>query len=83
MADKEQSQQIKETEQTLEQIKEGLMELGKKRGTLAYEEVADRLSNFEIESDQMDEFYEQLEEQGVEVIGESEDDPNMKEIAKE
>ncbi len=82
MADKEQSQQIKETE-TLEQIKEGLMELGKKRGTLAYEEIADRLSNFEIESDQMDEFYEQLEEQGVEVIGESEDDPNMKEIAKE
>ena len=83
MADKEQSQQIKETEQTLEQIKESLMELGKKRGTLAYEEIADRLANFEIESDQMDEFYEQLEEQGVEVIGESEDDPNMKEIAKE
>src|SRR5690625_3257501 len=72
-----------EHELTLEQAKEQLLEMGKKRGTLAYEEIADRLSNFEIESDQMDEFYEYLGEQGVEVIGESEDDPKMKEIAKE
>lgn len=72
-----------EHELTLEQAKEQLVEMGKKRGTLAYEEIADRLSNFEIESDQMDEFYEYLGEQGVEVIGESEDDPKMKEIAKE
>lgn len=72
-----------ETEQTLDQAKEQLVEAGKKRGVLAYEEVADRLSNFAIESDQMDEFYEHLSEQGVEVIGESEDDPNMQQIAKE
>src|SRR5699024_3878044 len=72
-----------EHELTLEQAKEQLLEMVKKRGTLAYEEIADRLSNFEIESDQMDEFYEYLGEQGVEVIGESEDDPKMKEIAKE
>ncbi|WP_085991884.1 RNA polymerase sigma factor RpoD [Oceanobacillus senegalensis] len=82
MTDKNQSQ-IKESEQTLEQVKEALTEIGKKRGTLAYEEIADRLSNFEIESDQMDEFYEHLEDQGIEVIGESDDDPNMKEISKE
>src|SRR5699024_1097977 len=72
-----------EPELTLEQAKEQLVEMGKKRGVLAYEEVADRLSNFVIESDQMDEFYEYLGEQGVEIIGESEDDPKMKEIAKE
>lgn len=72
-----------ENELTLEQTKDQLLEMGKKRGTLAYEEVADRLSHFEIESDQMDEFYEYLGEQGVEVIGESEDDPNMQQISKE
>ncbi len=72
-----------EPEQTLEQAKEQLVEIGKKRGVLAYEEIADRLSSFVIESDQMDEFYEYLGEQGVEVIGESEDDPSMQQIAKE
>ncbi|HLR03862.1 MAG TPA: RNA polymerase sigma factor RpoD [Virgibacillus sp.] len=72
-----------ENELTLEQAKEQLMEMGKKRGVLAYEEVADRLNSFEIESEQMDELYEQLNEQGIEVIGESEEDPKMKEIAKE
>ncbi|MBY7143359.1 RNA polymerase sigma factor RpoD [Virgibacillus sp. NKC19-3] len=72
-----------EPEQTMEQAKEQLVEAGKKRGVLAYEEIADRLSNFAIESDQMDEFYEHLSEQGVEVIGESEDDPSMQQIAKE
>ncbi|MUV39614.1 RNA polymerase sigma factor SigA [Lentibacillus sp. JNUCC-1] len=72
-----------ENETTLEQAKEQLLELGKKRGVLAYEEVADRLSGFEMEPDQMDEFYEYLTEQGVEVIGDSEEDPSMQQIAKE
>ncbi|MFD2630852.1 MULTISPECIES: RNA polymerase sigma factor RpoD [Oceanobacillus] len=72
-----------EPELTIEQAKDQLLEMGKKRGVLAYEEIADRLSNFVIEPDQMDEFYEYLGEQGVEVIGESEEDPNMQQIAKE
>jgi len=71
------------TEQTVDQAKNQLLEIGKKRGVLAYEEVADRLSGFEIESDQMDEFYEYLGEQGVEIIGESDEDPKMQQIAKE
>ncbi|RFA36386.1 RNA polymerase sigma factor RpoD [Virgibacillus dokdonensis] len=72
-----------ELEQTLEQAKDQLVEIGKKRGVLAYEEIADKLSNFTIESDHMDEFYEYLGDQGVEVIGESEEDPTMQQIAKE
>lgn len=81
----EKSAQTKDNqnELTLDQAKDQLLEIGKKRGVLAYEEVADRLSGFEIESDQMDEFYEYLNEQGVEVIGESEEDPKMQQIAKE
>ncbi|GAA0443167.1 RNA polymerase sigma factor RpoD [Lentibacillus halophilus] len=70
-------------ELTLDQAKEQLLEMGKKRGVLAYEEVAERLSSFAIESEQMDEFYEYLTDQGVEVIGDSEEDPKMQEIAKE
>ncbi|NBJ68545.1 MULTISPECIES: RNA polymerase sigma factor RpoD [Clostridia] len=79
------SSQTKENEHelTLEQAKDQLVEIGKKRGVLAYEEIADRLSNFAIEPDHMDEFYEYLGEQGVEIIGESEEDPTMQQIAKE
>ncbi|MGM8364606.1 RNA polymerase sigma factor RpoD [Virgibacillus sp. W0181] len=68
---------------TIEQAKDELLEIGKKRGVLAYEEVADRLSGFVIEPDQLEEFYEYLEGQGVDIIGESDSDPTMKEIAKE
>ncbi|MBN8236660.1 RNA polymerase sigma factor RpoD [Halobacillus kuroshimensis] len=72
-----------QTELTLEQAKEQVVELGKKRGILAYEEVAEKLSSFELDSDQMDEFYEHLNEQGVEVIGDSESDPSIKQLDKE
>lgn len=84
MADNNTSQtKENEPELTLEQAKEQLVEIGKKRGVLAYEEIADRLSSFVIEPDQMDEFYENLADQGIDVIGESDDDPKMKEIEKE
>src|SRR5699024_10447900 len=73
------SSQTVENEQTLEQVKDELTEMGKKAGTLAYEEVADRLSTFEIEPEQIDEFYEYLEEQGVEVVGDAEDEAALKE----
>ncbi len=55
---------------------------------LTYEEIAERMANFEIESDQMDEYYEYLGEQGVEVMSESEAndddaDPDIQELSKE
>ncbi|WP_079530301.1 RNA polymerase sigma factor RpoD [Halobacillus hunanensis] len=86
MADKQQQpsrSKENETELTLEQAKEQLLEMGKKRGVLAYEEVAEKLSSFELDSDQMDEYYEHLNEQGVEVIGDSEQDPSMQQLNKE
>ncbi|KYD21742.1 RNA polymerase sigma factor RpoD [Geobacillus stearothermophilus] len=71
--------------ETLEQVKEQLAELGKKRGILTYEEIAERLSSFDLDSDQMDEYYEYLADQGIEVISESdlEADPDIDELAKE
>lgn len=68
---------------TFEQVKEQLLEMGKKSGEISFEEIAERLSSFAIESDQMDEFYEYLEEQGVEITGESDEDPDVKELIEE
>ncbi|GAX91503.1 RNA polymerase sigma factor RpoD [Effusibacillus lacus] len=62
------------TELTVEQVKEQLLETGKKRGYLTFKEIMDRLSAFEQDSDQIDEFFELLAERGVEVSNESEDD---------
>lgn len=83
MAQKPSRSKEPENELTLEQAKEQLLEVGKKRGVLAYEEVAERLSSFELESEQMDEFYEYLGEQGIEVIGDSDEDPNIQQLSKE
>lgn len=41
---------------SIEQVKEQLVELGKKRGALSYKEITARLAGFEQDSDQMDEF---------------------------
>src|SRR5690625_3583337 len=71
--------QMMEDDMTLEQVKEELVDLGKKNGVLQYEEIADRLSTFEIEPEQIDEFYEYLEEQGIEVISDEEEDEDLDE----
>ncbi|MGD6804108.1 RNA polymerase sigma factor RpoD [Rossellomorea vietnamensis] len=84
MAEKSARSKEVESEVTVDQVKEQLMELGKKRGVLTYEDIAEKLANFELESDTMDEFYEQLGEQGVEIINENEedDDPNIQQLNK-
>jgi RNA polymerase primary sigma factor len=73
-----------ENELTFEQVKDQLTEQGKKVGVLAYDDIAEKMANFELESDQMDEFYEFLIEQGIELIGETADGetPSPKQLAK-
>ena len=84
MADKPARSKQIETDMTLEQVKEQLTELGKKRGVLTYEEIAERMNGFEIESDQMDEYYEYLGEQGIDLVGDNdnEEGPNNRQITK-
>ncbi|MCM3122443.1 RNA polymerase sigma factor RpoD [Mesobacillus sp. AQ2] len=79
------SKEVTENEVTVEQVKDQLTALGKKTGVLAYDDIAERLSSFELDSDQMDEFYEFLGEQGIELVGESdeEEDPDIKQLAKD
>ncbi len=85
MADKSARSKDIDNELSIDQVKEQLLEKGKKRGVLTYDEVSDRLSGFELESDQLDEFLEYLGEQGVEVLSETDEDenPNIQELSKE
>jgi len=77
------------TELNLDQVKEKLVDLGKKRGVLTYKEIMEKMSPFDQDSDQMDEFYEYLSEQSIELINESEDEededvtPNEEEMEEE
>lgn len=66
-----------ETELTLEQAKEQLIELGKKRSSLTYKEIVDRLAPYDQDPEQIDEFFEQLADLGIEVINENEDDDDV------
>lgn len=61
-----------ETELTLDQVKEQLVELGKKRSSLTYKDIMERLSPFDQDPEQMDEFFEQLADLGIEVVNENE-----------
>jgi RNA polymerase primary sigma factor len=87
MAEKPARSKEVDNDLSLDQVKEQLVEQGKKRGSLTIEKIAERMGSFELDSDQMDEFYEYLGDQGVEVLAESEeeddDDPNIQELDKE
>jgi len=63
-----------ETELTLEQVKEQLLEQGKKRSVLSYKEIMERLAPFEQDAEQIDEFFELLAEQGIEIVNEENED---------
>ncbi|HEY0828054.1 MAG TPA: sigma-70 family RNA polymerase sigma factor, partial [Bacilli bacterium] len=66
-----------ETELTLDQVKEQLIELGKKRSTLTFKDIMERLGPFEQDPEQIDEFFEQLSDLGIEVVNETDDDATV------
>lgn len=57
-----------ETESTLEQVKAQLMEQGKKKSSLTYKDIMEKLSPFDQDPEQIDEFFEQLADLGIEVV---------------
>jgi RNA polymerase primary sigma factor len=88
MAEKSARSKEVENELTFEQVKIQLTALGKKSGVLAYDDIAEKMANFELDSEQMDEFLEFLGDQGIELVGskgedDDEEDPNIKELEKE
>lgn len=60
-------------ELTLGQAKNQLLEQGKKQGVLTYKAIMEKLSSFEQNSQQIDDFFEHLNEQGIEVINENDE----------
>jgi len=57
-----------EAELTLEQVKAQLMEQGKKKGSLTYKDIMEKLSPYDQDADQIDDFFEQLADLGIEVV---------------
>ncbi|MCY0900753.1 MAG: RNA polymerase sigma factor RpoD [Firmicutes bacterium] len=66
-------------EPTLEDVRDHLLAAGKKRGLLTYTEIMDRLSPFDQEADQIEDFFEQLTDLGIEVVNEAEEDEDGEE----
>ncbi|MBW7456382.1 RNA polymerase sigma factor RpoD, partial [Paenibacillus sepulcri] len=66
-------------EQKLEIVKEQLIEHGKKRSSLTYKEIMEKLSPFDQDPEQIDEFFEQLDDIGIEVLNENDDLPTSRE----
>ena len=55
---------------TLDERKEKLITLGKKQGYITYEQLADHLKGLDIDSDSLDELYNSLVEQNIEIVSE-------------
>lgn len=62
------------TAEMRKQILHELLEQGKKNGELTYNEIATKCEALEMDADQIEKIYDFLEKQGVEVIGNFEDD---------
>ncbi len=82
MADKSERTKEVEVEVTLEEAKKSLLELGKKSGELTFADIAEKLAVFELESDQIEEFIEQLEAQGVELGRKDGDEEDLEKLMK-
>ena len=59
---------------TFEERKKELIELGKKNGIITYEELAQKLKNLDLDADSLDDLYNTLRENNIQVVSEDEDD---------
>ena len=55
---------------TFEQRKKELLEKGKEKGVLTYEELAESLKGLELDSDSLDDLYNAFHENNIEIISE-------------
>ncbi|MBC8590753.1 RNA polymerase sigma factor RpoD [Wansuia hejianensis] len=71
------SQNTNDNEKSLKEKRESVKKLiskGKKTGTLTYKEITDILGEIQLESDEMDDIYQRLEDMGIEITGDRDDD---------
>ena len=61
-----------------------LIEKGKSKGNLTYKEISDQTDTVDMDKEQMDELYEVLMTNGIEIISETEpDDFDLNELSSE
>ena len=58
-----------------------LLERGKKKGTLSYQEITDTLEELELDPKNIDKMYEEIEQLGIEIVGDLESE--LKSIEEE
>ncbi|MFX3633659.1 MAG: RNA polymerase sigma factor RpoD [Candidatus Pristimantibacillus sp.] len=63
-----------DAEQKLDHVKDQLIDQGKKRSSLTYKEIMEKLSPFDQDPEQIDEFFEQLDDLGIEVLNENDEE---------
>ncbi len=59
---------------TFDQRKQELITLGKKKGNITYEELAEKLKGLELDADSLDDLYNTLSENHIKVVTENEED---------
>ncbi|WP_019415853.1 RNA polymerase sigma factor RpoD [Paenisporosarcina sp. TG20] len=82
MSDKSERSKEVEIEVTFEDAKKFLLESGKKAGELSFTEIAEKLSPYVLESDQIEEFIEQIEAQGIELGRKDGDEEDLEKMMK-
>ncbi|WP_419959040.1 RNA polymerase sigma factor RpoD [Psychrobacillus sp. BM2] len=82
MADKSERTKESDIELSLEEAKKQLIELGKKNGELTYHDIAEKLAHFELESDQIEEFIDNLEGRNIELSRKDGDEEDLDRLMK-
>ena len=68
---------------TMEQRKERLIKLGKEQGYVTYEQLANELKGLEVDSDSLDDLYNSLVAEGIDIVSEDgSDDVSGEEITE-
>ena len=55
----------------LEEVQQDLIIRGKDKGSLSYKEIIDSLQSYDLSVEALDQFYDQLAEQGIDIVDES------------
>jgi RNA polymerase primary sigma factor len=66
---------LKTNNETRKLLLKELIEKGKSKGLLTYKEIMDTFEEIELDPDQIDKIYETVENMGIDVVGDAEDEP--------
>ncbi len=59
---------------TFEERKKALIKIGKDKGYISFEELADELKGLDLDNDSLDDLYNVFQDLGIEIVSEEEDD---------